>query len=312
MRFKKLTALVVAVAAGFAVLAMSGAALGARYRPDGPAVVLHRHTPLRLAGTSAVARTTPASPTAQGAGGLGGAPLLAAPLLSDPVLYDQNNNDGGDGFVSSSNYDTQAADDFAVPAGVWNITSVSTTGSDFADLSSVTVTIYSDSSGSPGSQVYTVTVPSGSFTDDPGALGYPGGDLTIPIDATLPAGHYWLSVQGNGGVSYYWEIRTVVSNDPAMWQNPTDNYGSGCTSWSDMATCFNTMGFYGGGPGTLDLMFSLSGTTVYVGTPGQPNCVGKTVSALSHEYNGLSAAAQALGFDSVKAMQQNIKQYCRG
>jgi hypothetical protein len=228
------------------------------------------------------------------------------------TLYDQNGNDGGNGYISSSvPYNSQAADDFVVPALTnWNITSVSTTGADLADLSAVTVTIYGDSSGSPGAQVYSAVIPAGSFTDDPGTFGYPGGDLTIPIDATLGPGHYWLSVQGNGDL-YYWEIRNVVSNDSAMWQNPDGGWGQGCTSWGDLATCFSNLN---GGPGTLDLMFSLSGTStpVFAGTPGQPNCVGKTVSALSNEYGGMSAAAQALGFDSVKALQLDIKQYCRG
>ena len=96
-------------------------------------------------------------------------------------------------------------------------------GSDLLNLSSVTVTIYGDSSGAPGAQVYTVTVPSGSFTDDLGFFGFPGGNLTIPIDATLTPGHYWLSVQGDGSY-WYWEIRGVVSNHPAMWQNPDDGF----------------------------------------------------------------------------------------
>ena len=65
--------------------------------------------------------------------------------------------------------------------------------------------------------------------------------------------------------------------------------------------------------------FALDGVTLdststsggYAGTPGQANCVGKSVSALSIEFNGnLSAAAQALGFASVQALQQDIKHFC--
>jgi hypothetical protein len=130
------------------------------------------------------------------------------------------------GFASTTYSETQAADDFVVPASSsWHITSVHAPGADHLDLSSVTVTIYSDSSDAPGTQVYTVTLPSGSFTDDLGpsvSFGYGGGALTIPIDATLGPGHYWLSVQGDGGY-WFWEIRDVVSNDPAMWQNPSNS-----------------------------------------------------------------------------------------
>ena len=262
----------------------------------------------------AAAGVTPSPNARVGAGAGGGVSLAAAPSLA-PTLYDQNDNDGGDGFTSMSVFDTQAADDFVVPATEgWHVTSVFAPGSDLLDLSSVTVTIYGDSSGAPGAQVYTVTVPSGSFTDDLGLFDYPGGNLTIPIDATLTPGHYWLSVQGDGSY-WFWEIRGVVSNHPAMWQNPDDGFVSGCTSWGDMATCFGALG-QPYSPNSLDLMFTLSGTSVpvapaYAGTPGRANCVGTTVSALSEAYGGdLSAAARALGFASVKALLRDIKQYC--
>jgi len=255
------------------------------------------------------------SPTARGGAGTVAGASLAATASLGPTLYDQNDNDGGDGFTSTSYSGTQAADDFVVPATEsWHVTSVFVPGSGFADLSSVTVTIYGDSSGGPGAQVYTVNVPSGSFTDDLGLFNFPGGNLTIPIDATLPSGHYWLSVQGDGSY-WFWEIRGVVSNHPAMWENPDGLFGTGCTSWGDMATCFAALGTpYP--PNSLDLMFTLGGTSTpvgppYTGTPGRTNCVGTTVSALSNAYGGdLSAAARALGFASVKALMQDIKQYC--
>ena len=272
------------------------------------AAVLFGSTALAAAGV------TP-SPNARAHAGAGGGASLAATALLAPTLYDQNDNDGGDGFNSMSLFNTQAADDFVVPATEnWHVTSVFAPGSDQLDLTSATVTIYGDSSGAPGAQVYTVTVPSGSFTDDLGLFGYPGGNLTIPIDATLTPGHYWLSVQGDGSY-WFWEIRGVVSNHPAMWQNPNDELGSGCTSWADMATCFGAFStLYP--PNSLDLMFTLGGTSTpvgpaYAGTPGRSNCLGATVSALSNAYGGdLSAAARALGFASVKALLSAIKQYC--
>ncbi len=89
-------------------------------------------------------------------------------------------------------------------------------------------------------------------------FGYPGGDLTVPIDATLGPGHYWLSVQGDG-TNYFWWIRKPIANDPAQWRDPTDFFGLGCPAWTDMATCFSYTG--DGAPGTLDLMFSVSGTS---------------------------------------------------
>jgi len=268
-----------------------------------------------LGSTALAAAGVTHPPNARAGAGAGAGASLAATASLAPTLYDQNDNDGGDGFTSMSEFDTQAADDFVVPATeAWHVTSVFAPGSDLLNLSSVTVTIYGDSSGAPGAQVYTVTVPSGSFTDDLGLFGYPGGNLTIPIDATLPPGHYWLSVQGDGSY-WFWEIRGVVSNHPAMWQNPDDEFATGCTSWGDMANCFGALGKpYS--PNTLDLMFTLSGTSApvgptYAGTPGRANCVGTTVSALSNAYGGdLSAAARALGFASVKALMLDIKRYC--
>ena len=83
-----------------------------------------------------------------------------------------------------------------------------------------------------------------------------------------------------------------------------------------MATCFGALG-QPYSPNSLDLMFTLSGTSApvvpaYAGTPGRANCVGTTVSALSEAYGGLSTAARAPRFASVKALQRDIKQHCAG
>jgi hypothetical protein len=41
----------------------------------------------------------------------------------------------------------------------------------------------------------------------------------------------------------------------------------------------------------------------FAGTPGKGNCYGESVSALVRQYRGLNAAAAALGYSSVKALQ---------
>jgi hypothetical protein len=52
---------------------------------------------------------------------------------------------------------------------------------------------------------------------------------------------------------------------------------------------------------------------LFAGTPGSPNCTGASVSALSNQYgNNLGAAATALGFTSVKALQNAISGFCAG
>jgi hypothetical protein len=46
------------------------------------------------------------------------------------------------------------------------------------------------------------------------------------------------------------------------------------------------------------------------GTPGSPNCHGQSVSALAQQFGGLAHAADTLGFASVKALQDTIKDFC--
>jgi hypothetical protein len=50
----------------------------------------------------------------------------------------------------------------------------------------------------------------------------------------------------------------------------------------------------------------------FAGTPGYSNCHGQSVSALAKQYKGLNAAAAALGFSSVKALQNAIMAFCGG
>jgi YVTN family beta-propeller protein len=53
-------------------------------------------------------------------------------------------------------------------------------------------------------------------------------------------------------------------------------------------------------------------TPRFAGTPGKSNCYGKSVSALVRQYRGLNAAAAALGYRSVKALQTAIMEFCEG
>jgi hypothetical protein len=51
---------------------------------------------------------------------------------------------------------------------------------------------------------------------------------------------------------------------------------------------------------------------IFAGTPGNPNCAGKSISALARQYGGLNAAAAALGFANVPALQDAILTFCEG
>jgi hypothetical protein len=50
----------------------------------------------------------------------------------------------------------------------------------------------------------------------------------------------------------------------------------------------------------------------FAGTPGHSNCYGKSVSALVRQYHGLHAAASALGFSSIRALETAILAFCEG
>jgi hypothetical protein len=61
----------------------------------------------------------------------------------------------------------------------------------------------------------------------------------------------------------------------------------------------------------FNMAFSLTGNTVpKAGTPGEPNCHGESVSALAGQFGGIHAAASSLGFASVKALQDSLKEFC--
>ncbi len=51
---------------------------------------------------------------------------------------------------------------------------------------------------------------------------------------------------------------------------------------------------------------------VFAGTPGKANCFGGSVSALAAQFGDLNAAAAALGYPSVRALQDAILAPCAG
>jgi hypothetical protein len=71
---------------------------------------------------------------------------------------------------------------------------------------------------------------------------------------------------------------------------------------------------YSTGCGTV---FKITGSgfvppAVFAGTPGKVNCHGTSVSALAKQYGGLNAAAAALGYADVSALQNAIMTFCEG
>jgi hypothetical protein len=66
---------------------------------------------------------------------------------------------------------------------------------------------------------------------------------------------------------------------------------------------------HGGGSG-YGTVFELTVPAFFIGTPGQANCHGPSVSTLAQTYGGMAGAAKALGYPSVPALQDAIKSYC--
>jgi uncharacterized repeat protein (TIGR03803 family) len=67
---------------------------------------------------------------------------------------------------------------------------------------------------------------------------------------------------------------------------------------------------YWGGANGLGMVFKLALSAGFTGVPSQPNCSGQTISFLSKQYGGISAAAKALGYSSVQALQDAVTVYC--
>jgi hypothetical protein len=55
---------------------------------------------------------------------------------------------------------------------------------------------------------------------------------------------------------------------------------------------------------------SVTPRVAFAGTPGAPNCHGTSIAALAQANGGLPAAAAALGFPSVAALQSAVAAYC--
>jgi hypothetical protein len=63
---------------------------------------------------------------------------------------------------------------------------------------------------------------------------------------------------------------------------------------------------------TFNMTFSLKGETIpEAGTPGQADCHGQSVSAVTRQFGGVPAAAGALGFSSVKELQGALRTFCK-
>jgi Beta-propeller repeat len=95
-------------------------------------------------------------------------------------------------------------------------------------------------------------------------------------------------------------------------------YVTGQTSSPDFPTTPGALQTALGGGGSCgqrlpsDAFVAKLTTLAFAGTPWTPNCHGQSVSALARQFRNLDAAAAALGFPSVQALQHAIQAFCKG
>jgi len=188
---------------------------------------------------------------------------------ADSILYSQNGTDSGTSIVSQNfestydAYDSQAADDFTVGANA-KITEVDLVGGYFngsGPASSFNVTFYKSKNGKPG-RVLAVfenlpfvvegAMPEGVQTFK---IAIPGQVPKCCHDSMFVSGQANLDfgpqeVVASGG-EWGWESQTTVVGAPAVWRNPGDGFGTGCTTYQTETTCIPN--------GQGDHMFTIRG-----------------------------------------------------
>jgi len=150
-------------------------------------------------------------------------------------------------------------------------------------------------------------------TVPPGGEGSTAGEeveitITFKTPIILPAGHYFFRPEvllTSGDFLYLSAPKTIPApKDLQAWIRNSNL----APDWLRIGT-----DIVGGGAAApnFNMTFSLAGETVpEAGTAGQPDCHGKTISALTQEFGSTYTAASTLGFSSVQALQDGFKLFC--
>ncbi len=150
----------------------------------------------------------PSDVTVSNDAGICGAVVDFGVTVQDSIV--QPSNAFENGLASNDAFPLEVADDFTLTSCV-DITSFSANFFNNTPASDVTVTIYNDNAGEPGTVFYTTIIPSGSFTQNVvgTSLGFDMRNYVLPLPSPLNvcAGTYWLSLVGSGVApgDFYWE-----------------------------------------------------------------------------------------------------------
>jgi hypothetical protein len=180
-----------------------------------------------------------------------------ARLQATKVLYSQDNDASGYALVSTNfgkgdSDDSQAADDCTVPKGqTWTIAQVNVAGTEGSsapaseNVAFAKNTVNAKKQDVPGALVKKLTLKGkntrGSLVITGIRLMAGHNELMLPMEAVIEAG---LRAR---------DSRTQQHGSPAVWQNPGNGFGTGCTRWTPHQTCT-------GASGRPDLMFALHGS----------------------------------------------------
>jgi CSLREA domain-containing protein len=133
---------------------------------------------------------------------------------------------------------------------------------------------------------------------DDAACGFAAvGSLNNTDPVLDPAG-----LQNNGGPT---QTIALSSESPAIDAIPV----SDCTDQNSNPIHTDQRGALRPDPGEVACDI---GAYEFADFAGQANCVGKSNSALAHQYGGLSAAASAYGFPTVKKLEAAVRRSCQG
>ncbi len=185
--------------------------------------------------------------------------LFALPSVGD-TLWDQLDDPAGCAFTDQAfeagyaGYDSEGADDFMVdhPAG-WDIDALLTAGAQTIPGSNpffVNHYFYADAGGLPGAVECSFAANSNFSSDGT-------GDLAVFFDrpCNLEQGKHWVSQQVRQDFNplgqHYWAARYTANLSDAVFRNPGNAFGSGCSDWSPANTMCGMAG--------RDFLFELRG-----------------------------------------------------
>jgi hypothetical protein len=187
-----------------------------------------------------------------------GTSITESPASPRAVLYDQMNGDSTAGSSSqdfeevNDSFDSEIADDFAVPDGErWSIEGVDVIGQyedDSGPAESFNVNFYANSADDlPGTLIE--SRPASAYTHGASPI------ITLDSPVVLGYGTYWVSVQARMDFTptgqWFWNDRITTSNHPSAFRNPGGDLST-CTEWDIKVICVPA-----GGP---DMVFRLNGT----------------------------------------------------